>query len=81
MSIRSNMGDINDGGGYDLDELKYARKNLDAKANEVSEVPKDVAPEYIQVRDGVVVSTKEMGQREVFLDLDENDEVIGVELL
>lgn len=81
MGVSANLGDINDGGGYDLSELQGARENLDTNAHALKDVPKDVQPEYIQVSDGDVVETKELGTREVFIDYDRFGNVVGVELL
>lgn len=81
MGITDQMGDINDGGGYDLSELQSARESLDNDPNALKDVPKDVQPEYIQVSDEEVAETKEMGSREVFIDYDKYGNVVGVELL
>jgi len=72
--------DINDGGGgYDLEALKQAKEGLDDIKEK--DLPKDVVPMYINVLEGEVTRTKEMGTREVFIDYDIDDNIIGVELL
>ena len=79
MAIDINKG-IDDGGGYDLNEIQQAREVL--KVKPVGEdVPKDVDPMYIDVSDGDIVKTKDMGQRTVFIDYDKFGNIIGVELL
>lgn len=71
---------IDDGGGYDLTEIQSAREGL--KLKKAGEgVPKEVDPIYIDVRDGVVAKSKELGQREVFIDYDEFGNIIGVDIL
>jgi len=76
-SIDINKG-IDDGGGYDLDEIQKARESLQTKPQKVE---KEVDPMYIDVADGIVVKTRDMGQRTVFIDYDEFGNIIGVELL
>ena len=79
MAIDISKG-IDDGGGYDLSEIAQAREVL--KVKKAGEgVPKDVDPLYIEVAEGVVVKTRDMGQRAVFIDYDEFGNIIGVELL
>ncbi len=77
MSIDINKG-IDDGGGYDLKEIQKARESLQTKPQKVE---KEVDPMYIDVTDGVVVKTVDMGQRTVFIDYDEFGNITGVELL
>lgn len=71
---------IDDGGGYDLSEIEQARESLKVKPTD-EDVPKDVDPLYIDVSDGVVVKTRDMGQRTVFIDYDKFGNIVGVELL
>ncbi len=72
--------DINDGGGgYDLEALKQAKEGLTLVQDK--DLPKNVEPMYIDVLEGEVTETKEMGTREVFIDYDINGNIIGVELL
>ncbi len=77
MSIDISKG-IDDGGGYDLKEIAKARESLQTKPEKVE---KEVDPMYIDVTDGIVVKTRDMGQRTVFIDYDEFGNIIGVELL
>ena len=79
MGLEVSKG-IDDGGGYDLKEIQSAREGL--KVKKVGEgVPKEVDPIYIDVKDGVVARSKELGQREVFIDYDEYGNIIGVDIL
>jgi len=71
---------IDDGGGYDLNEIQQARESLAIKPVG-KDVPKNVDPMYIDVSDGVVKKTRDMGQRTVFIDYDEFGNIVGVELL
>ena len=71
---------IDDGGGYDLNEISQAREGLKSKPND-EDVPKDVEPMYIKVTDGVIVQTNDMGQRAVLIDYDAFGNIVGVELL
>ena len=71
---------IDDGGGYDLSEIQQARESLKIKPKD-EDVPKDVDPMYIDVSDGVVKKTRDMGERTVFIDYDEFGNIVGVELL
>lgn len=72
--------DINDGGGgYDLEALKQAKEGLSEMKDK--DLPKNVEPMYIDVLEGEVTETKEMGTREVFIDYDALGNIIGVELL
>lgn len=71
---------IDDGGGYDLNEIQRARESL--KVKPVGEgVQKDVDPMYIEVTSGDKVKTRDMGQRTVFIDYDKFGNIVGVELL
>lgn len=79
MAIDITKG-IDDGGGYDLSEIAEAREGLKIKPADDA-VPKDVDPMYIDVTDGVVVKTRDMGQRTVFIDYDILGNIVGVELL
>ncbi len=69
---------IDEGGGYDLNEIQKARESLATKPQKVE---KEVDPMYIDVSDGDVVKTRDMGQRTVFIDYDKFGNIIGVELL
>lgn len=71
---------IDDGGGYDLNEIQQARESLKVKPVG-KDVPKDVDPMYIDVSDGAVKKTRDMGERTVFIDYDEFGNIVGVELL
>lgn len=71
---------IDDGGGYDLSEIQQARESL--KVQPVGkDVPKNVDPMYIDVTNADVVTTKDMGERTVFIDYDRFGNIVGVELL
>ena len=79
MAIDISKG-IDDGGGYDLNEIAQAREGL--KLKKAGEgVPKDVDPMYIEVTGGEKVKTRDMGQRTVFIDYDKYGNIVGVELL
>lgn len=71
---------IDDGGGYDLKEIALAREGLNIKPKD-EDASKDVDPMYIDVIDGDIVETKDMGQRTVFIDYDAYGNIVGVELL
>ena len=72
---------IEDGGGYDLDEIRKATEALDGN----KDIPKDmedVEPMYIEViPHDTVHHTEQYEARIVIVDYDENNNIIGVELL
>ena len=71
---------IRDGGGYDLSEIVQAEEALGNGQTNTKEF-EDVEPMYIEVRNGNVVRTEEFEARMVIIEYDENDNIIGVELL
>ena len=71
---------IKDGGGYDLGEIERAEEALGSQTN--TKEFEDVEPMYIEViPDGIVTRTEEFEARIVIIDYDENDNIVGVELL
>ena len=72
---------IEDGGGYDLDEIKKATEAL-AINKELPNDTQDVDPLYIEViPHDTVHHTEEYEARIVIIDYDEYNNIIGVELL
>ena len=72
---------IEDGGGYDLDEIKKATEALDGN-RDIPDDTEDVDPLYIEVIPHTTVHhTEEYEARIVIIEYDEFDNIIGVELL
>ena len=82
MDVSGNFGKgIKDGGGYDLSEIERAEEALDSGQTNTKGM-EEVEPMYIEViPDSIVVRTEEYEARIVVIDYDENDNIVGVELL
>jgi len=74
------LGDIKDGGGYDLKELAKARESLDSNPTPEKGF-EEVDPVFIQVSDNDPVRVEELEARSVLIEYDENDEPVSVEVL
>ena len=74
------VGDINDGGGYDLKELAKAKESLEADPTPEKGF-ENVEPVFIQVSDEEPVRVDELEARSVLVEYDEYDEVVSVEIL
>lgn len=73
---------IEDGGGYDLSEIKQARESLGNQGNSNQTGYEDVEPLYIPVKPNEYVArTEEFEARVVIVEYNEYDEIVGVELL
>ena len=80
-NIFGESGSIEDGGGYDLTEIKKAMQANEAKTGDEKGF-EDVDPIYVDVDpDAIVVRTEEYEARVVILEYDSNDNIVGVELL
>ena len=83
MTNASNMKQIGNEGGYDLDELKQAKEQFEEKHGggvNASEF-EDVEPIYVQVTSKTAVEQREYEARSVIIEYDQNGEVVSVELL
>ena len=74
------MGKIDEGGGYDLEEIAQARESLEGNPTPQKGF-EEVDPIQVTVSDNPVVRTEELEARVVVVDYDENDEVVSVEVL
>jgi hypothetical protein len=74
------LGNIAEGGGYDLTELAQARESLEGNPNPEKGF-EEVDPILVVVSDNPVVRSEELEARIVIVDYDENDEVVSVEIL
>ena len=82
ISSESWSMDEKSGGGYDLSEIANAKESLTGAKEGDTKGFQDVEPMYIEVRrNNKVVRTEEYEARMVIIDYDENDNVVGVELL
>ena len=81
--VAQSSNTIYDGGGYDLNELKQAEEGLRRQdPKKAAENFVEVDPMYIPVMPGVPVArTEEYEARMVIVEYDEDDNVVGVELL
>tara|TARA_B110000495_G_scaffold50679_1_gene42455 strand:- start:234 stop:464 length:231 start_codon:yes stop_codon:yes gene_type:complete len=74
------MGNIEDGGGYDLSELVQARESLDGNATPEKGF-EEVDPITVVVSDNPVVRTEELEARVVVVDYDAYGEIVSIEVL
>ena len=74
------MGNIEDGGGYDMSELVQARESLDGNPTPEKGF-EEVDPILLTVSDNPVARTEELEARIVMVDYDENDEIVSIEVL
>ena len=74
------MGNIEDGGGYDLSELTQARESLDGNPTPEKGF-EEVDPIQVIVSDNPVARTEELEARIVMVDYDEFDEIVSIEVL
>ena len=74
------MGNIEDGGGYDLSELVQARESLDGNTTPEKGF-EEVDPITVVVSDNPVVRTEELEARVVVVDYDAYGEIVSIEVL
>jgi hypothetical protein len=74
------MGNIEDGGGYDLSELTQARESLEDNPKAGNEF-EEVDPVMVVVSNNPVVRQEELEARVVIVEYDQNDEIVSVEIL
>ncbi len=71
---------IEDGGGYDLSEIKNLMEANEAKTGDEKGF-EEVEPMFIQVTDNLVVREEEYEARSIIIEYDSNDKVVSVQLL
>ena len=71
---------IEDGGGYDLKEIKKAMEVNEAKTGDEKGF-EEVEPIFVQVSEEYVVREEEYEARSVIIEYDKDDKVVSVELL
>lgn len=85
MTNSSNMKQIGNEGGYDLEELKQAKESFEeqhgGKGGVNTEGYVEVEPIFIQVTDEIAVEQKEYESRSVIIEYDADGDVVSVELL
>ena len=74
------MGKIDEGGGYDLEEIAQARESLEGNPTPQKGF-EEVDPIQVTVSDNPVVRTEELEARIVMVDYDEFDEIVSIEVL
>jgi len=73
---------IYDGGGYDLNELKIAEESFQENSEKTTAEFIEVEPLYIPIHvNAKVARTEEYEARIVVIEYDEQERIIGVELL
>ena len=74
------MGKIDEGGGYDLEEIAQARESLEGNPTPQKGF-EEVDPIQITVSNNPVARTEELEARIVMVDYDEFDEIVSIEVL
>ena len=74
------MGKIDEGGGYDLEEIAQARESLEGNPTPQKGFD-EVDPILLTVSDNPVARTEELEARIVMVDYDEFDEIVSIEVL
>jgi len=74
------MGKIDEGGGYDLEEIAQARESLEGNPTPQKGF-EEVDPILLTVSDNPVARTEELEARIVMVDYDEFDEIVSIEVL
>ena len=80
MGVAGQLGDINDGGGYDLSEIKRANEAMGNKVGDEQGF-EEVEPMTIEVSSGPSVRVEEFEARSVMIEYDAYDNIVRVELL